>query len=129
MKLLTMALLICLLVISFVQYGCRYDKPAIVTPVVCDTTNITFSGKVQPTLATNCLLSGCHLGNNPPNGVFLDTYTHVKAQLVLVNGTPLLLGVIKHLSGFTPMPKDKAMLDACDITKIEMWIAKGAINN
>jgi len=124
MKLLTLALLICLLVISFMQYGCRYDKQLLAPVVLCDTSNVKFKTTVQPILITNCLIvGGCHGDASPPNGVFLNTYAGVTAQL------PKLLGVIKHLPGFDPMPKGKDPLNSCDISKIERWILNGAKND
>ena len=127
-KLASLILMIPIIFFSFIQSGCRHDKPLLIN-IPCDTANITFSGSVMPILNTNCRLSACHVGSNPPNNVFLDSYTHVKAQLYLVNGTPELLGVITHTVGFTPMPKNSAMLDTCSIYKIKKWIADGAPNN
>jgi hypothetical protein len=40
-----------------------------------------------------------------------------------------LLGSLKHLSGFSAMPKNASQLSLCDITAIEKWIAAGYPNN
>jgi len=40
-----------------------------------------------------------------------------------------LFGAITHNPSRSPMPKDGAKLDTCSITKIKIWIDKGALNN
>jgi hypothetical protein len=120
--------IIAIIFFATMQSACRHDKPIVIN-IPCDTAHITFSGSVMPILNNNCRLSGCHVGNNPPNNVSFDNYSAVKAQLYLVNGTPELLGVITHAVGFTPMPKNSTMLDTCSIYKIKRWIADGAPNN
>jgi hypothetical protein len=126
-KLLFVAIIMFLMFIAFTESGCRYDKQL---DIPCDTRDtVSFRSYVMPILTNNCTLSGCHSGSNPPNGVFLDNYQHVKDQLVPVNGTPKLLGVIRHDPGFVPMPQGRAQLDICTIAKIKKWIDEGAKDN
>ena len=65
---------------------CTYNNEQTLYPVLsnsCDTTNITFSGKVAPIFKANCL--SCHgnaavaAGNG--GGVKLEDYSDVKANL------------------------------------------------
>ncbi|MCK7534432.1 MAG: hypothetical protein MZV63_27140 [Marinilabiliales bacterium] len=37
-------------------------------------------------------------------------------------GNGALLGAIKHLQGYSPMPKDASQLDSCKIRQIEIWL-------
>jgi mono/diheme cytochrome c family protein len=94
----------------------------------CDTIGtISFSSQVNPIIRGNCI--GCHNSTQANGGVILEGYAQVAAYAqTLRNGTPVLLGVIKRLSGFQPMPPGFS-LSTCDISKIELWIEQGAVNN
>ena len=127
-KLLLVVPGILIIFFALIQSGCRHDKPLFIY-APCDTAHITFSGSIKPILSASCSISGCHSGSNPPNGINLENYSGVKSQLYLVNGMPELVGVITHTSGFSPMPKNSAMLDTCSIYKIKKWIAGGAPDN
>jgi len=89
----------------------------------CDTTNVTFSGSVQPIIQTYCTV--CHSGNPPQGDVDLSTYAGVKARIA----GNTLVGVIEHQSGFSPMPKGGNKLSDCNIAKIKKWVALGAKND
>ena len=89
----------------------------------CDTTNVTFSGTVWPTLENNCV--GCHSGNTPSGGILLTNYNEVVA--IAVNGK--LQGAINHQPNFSPMPKNGNKLSDCSIREIEIWIENGTPNN
>jgi mono/diheme cytochrome c family protein len=106
--------------------GCYYDKketlyPAPAGSTNCDTTSVTYSGKVQPILATSCV--GCHNSGNAQGGYDLSSHTGVS------NSSARLLGSIKHSSGFSAMPKNAPKLGDCQILIIEKWLANGAPNN
>jgi hypothetical protein len=125
-KVLSITIITLIIFILSMQSGCRKDMQ--LPDASCDTVH-TFKDAVMPILTTNCRLSGCHIGSNPPNGVSFNTYAEVKSQLALFNGIPKLLGVIRHDNGFDPMPKDSPKLDTCSIYKIRRWIEDGAQNN
>ena len=95
----------------------------------CDTTGtIEFSVQVWPVIQANCV--GCHSSALASGDVNLDGYAHVKTYADLQrNGTPVLIGSIKHLNGFFPMPQVGNKLPDCDIRQIELWIAQGKVNN
>ena len=94
-----------------------------IEPAVCDTTNVTFSGTVHPIITANC--NGCHSGNRPSGG--RDFTTHQGITAAVNDG--LLLGTIRHESGFIAMPKNAAKLSSCNITIIEKWVIAGMPNN
>ncbi len=91
--------------------------------VACDTAHVTLSGSVIPILDNYC--NGCHGGGSPSAGINLTNYTGVKTSAA--NGS--LLGSVKWSSGYSAMPKGSNKLSACNIAKIEKWIALGAKND
>jgi len=94
----------------------------------CDTVNpIEFSAQVKPIIDGYCV--GCHNASSSNGGVNLNGYAQVKKYAeTLRNGTPLLVGTIRHRSGFKAMPPSSA-LDECSIRKIELWIEQGKLDN
>jgi hypothetical protein len=99
-----------------------------VTPPACDTVNMKFAANIQPIFNANCV--SCHNNVISNLGVRLDTYDGVKQQATRVrNNLSVLLGVITHASGFTPMPYNRPKLSDCDINKIKAWINRNSPNN
>lgn len=104
--------------------GCYYDvQEELVLQTNCDTANVMFQKDVVPILESNCYT--CHSINASLGGVTLEGYDNVST--VAQDGR--LYGAINHLSGFSPMPKDAAQLDECNLAKINKWISNGALNN
>ena len=109
--------------------GCYYHNEEELYPgggQVCDTTAVTYSGSVLPVLQANCMI--CHSTSaNAANGgsINLEDFSLLKD---LVDGGNLY-GAITHSPLHVPMPKDRAKLDTCSISKIKIWIDGGAINN
>ena len=93
------------------------------TAATCDTTNVTYSVSITPILQTYC--TGCHSGSSASGGVDLTSYTNVLAQVN--NGK--LWGDVSHSTGYNAMPLGGAILSACDLNMINVWIKKGAPNN
>ncbi|MDP2174398.1 MAG: hypothetical protein Q8K70_00660 [Bacteroidota bacterium] len=91
----------------------------------CDTSNMTYSTHISPILKSNCALSGCHNSASKSAGYAYETYNEIKASVN--NGR--LMGSIRHLSGFSNMPKGGSKLSDCNINKIQAWINKGALDN
>lgn len=111
-------------------YGCYYDNEETLygkPNSVCDTTNVTYSGSVQPIIQTWCL--GCHSNQQVSQGAgggnHLEGYANLR--VFALNGR--LLGAVEHRPGFSPMPKYGNKLDSCSIAKIKIWVTKGALNN
>lgn len=88
----------------------------------CDTINMSYSANVAPIMSGSCV--SCHSGNAPSGNIALETYSDVKAQAD--NGK--LLGSIKHLAGYSPMPKGQSKLSECDINIVDAWIKQGTKN-
>ena len=104
--------------------GCYNDKEEYLYPdTVCDTAAVKFSTSVLPVLSSNC--NSCHGGNTPSASIKLDTYTGVKQQVD--NGR--LWGSVSHSTNYSPMPKNGTKLINCNLAKIRIWIAAGALNN
>jgi Planctomycete cytochrome C len=88
---------------------------------VCDTTNVTFSGKVWPIIQNAC--SGCHSGTSPALGISLTSYAQVDA--IVTDGR--LIKAIRRTLSF-PMPPSYT-LPYCNERTIEIWVNAGAPNN
>ena len=84
---------------------------------------MTYTADIKPIIQSACF--SCHGNGQSQNGINFDTYAGVKA--VVDNGK--LIGAITHASGFSPMPKGGAKLSDCNISKIQDWISRGALNN
>ncbi len=116
-------LLIFLLLLLGVQ-SCYYDVEEEIYPSTeCMTTDVTYSTVVLKIIQKNCYQ--CHDEANNFGGVTLEGYDNLKGFV----DNNQLLGVIRHESGFSPMPQNRAKLLDCDIEKIETWISAGALNN
>ena len=92
---------------------------------VCDTATVTFSGTIKPIIDQHCALSGCHDGSNASTWTMQD-YNSIITYCVSTNK---LIGSIKHESGFVAMPQGAPKLDDCTISKFEVWVNSGAMNN
>ncbi len=114
-------------IVLLVLSACYYDNEQDLYPVdpnsTCDTLNVTYSGAIVPVLQAQC--NGCHSGAVPAGGIKTDNYTDVKA--LVDNGK--LMGSIKQTAGYSPMPKGGNKLSDCDISKFDIWIKNGALNN
>ncbi len=89
----------------------------------CDTTSATYSKQINPLLAAWC--TGCHNQGSAGGGFDLTNYSGVVTAIQ----NNKLLGSIKHLKGFIPMPQNSSALSACDIGTVQKWINEGYPNN
>jgi hypothetical protein len=107
--------------------SCYYDSEEALYPVLnsaCDTTNVTFSGKIVPLLANNCL--SCHsnvTAAGSGNGIRLENYADVQTRAAAIAGS------IKQTGTYSAMPKNGGKLKACLITQFDLWVSKGMLNN
>jgi len=107
--------------------SCYYDSEEALYPSLnsaCDTTNVTFSGKIAPMLANSCL--SCHSNATAAgsgNGIRLENYADVKTRATA------LAGSIKQTGTYSPMPKNGGKLKACLITQFDIWVKNGMLNN
>jgi len=89
----------------------------------CNITTVSFQVNVKPIIDANCVV--CHSAADAAGSLNFESYSgvHVPAN----DGR--LVGSIKHLAGFIPMPEFAPKLSDCDIMKIETWVKQGALNN
>ena len=92
-------------------------------PDICYTEDVSFSADIFPIMESNCI--SCHNATDLTAGIDLSDYSKIKS----LAETNLLLGVIKHNDGFARMPLNASKLSDCDISKLEVWIEKGFMNN
>lgn len=115
------------LLILVIAGSCYYDSEEALYPSLnpgCDTTAVTFSGKIVPILANNCL--SCHsnataVGSG--NGIRLENYADVKSRATAVAGS------IKHTGPYSPMPKNGGKLNSCLISQFDIWVRTGMPEN
>ena len=113
-------LLICMVALS----ACYYDSEEALYPASeCVTTNMSYQNNIVPILQRNCYV--CHSAAANTANVTLEGH----GSLMQFVNSGQLLGAINHASGFTPMPQNAPKLIACEIAKIEQWVADGAPNN
>lgn len=104
--------------------GCYYDVEEEIYPRTgCQTEDLSYTRDIAPLLQRQCL--DCHRASANFGNVTLEGYDNVLRYVE----SGQLLGVIRHEPGFSPMPKDRPQLVACEIEKIETWIADGAPDN
>jgi hypothetical protein len=107
--------------------SCFYDNEEALYPSynsTCDTTNVTYSGKVFPILANNCL--SCHSNAMAPsagNNIALENFTDVSSR------TAAISGAINHTGSYSPMPKSGSKLKACLTSTFDIWVRNGKLNN
>lgn len=108
----------------FVLPGCYYDiEEELYGSSVCDTSAVTYSLSVKPIIDASC--NSCHSTASAQGGIILDSHSALKGYA----DSGQLLGVIRHESGYSPMPKGGSKLSDCNIVTIEKWVAAGSPNN
>ena len=104
--------------------GCYYDNEEDLYPnSFCDTANVTYTASILPIIQANCATPGCHVSGGSGNGNF-TVFADVSAKV----SDGRFLSTVRREAGVLAMPPD-GPLRACDVTKIEIWIANGAPNN
>lgn len=106
--------------------GCAYEKAdEIATPrVVCTTPSVvSYSISISPILDRNC--RSCHNVALLTGGVNLEDFAVLKQHI----NSGVLMGNVKHLPGYMPMPQNAAKLSDCDIDLLQKWVDAGAPNN
>ena len=111
--------------------SCKYNVESELYPTksttTCDSSTAKFSTFVSPLMASKCATSGCHNTISASAGVNLDGYTNIK-NYISRNSTAFF-GSIKHSAGFSRMPQGGSKLAECDITKLQLWVNAGLLNN
>jgi mono/diheme cytochrome c family protein len=83
---------------------------------------VTYPGTVYPIFQANCIT--CHSQPIPAAGIDLNNFEDV--AFIAQNGA--LMGAIKHLSGYVPMPQNGPSLTNCEIGLIQKWINDTTFN-
>lgn len=106
----------------FFVTGCYYDNEEELYPqTTCDTTNVTFSGTVQPIIDQYCI--SCHSGAGPSGGLQLENYSQISS-----NANNILTRISLPADDPALMPPGQK-LDECTVLKIQKWIEEGTPNN
>lgn len=115
------------LLLTLTVTACYYDSEEELYPGTsggnCDTANITFSGTIQPILASNC--NSCHNASMANGGVITDNYN----SLIVHVNSGVFGKAVNHQLGAVPMPQNSPKLPQCELLKINAWINAGAPNN
>lgn len=116
-------ILVAILAISLTVSGCYYDneEDLYLGNSTCDTSNVTYATSVAPVFAGYC--NSCHSGSSPSGNIKTDSYSSVVTNITRIRGS------INHQSGFQAMPQNGGSLSSCDLTKIDIWIRQGMLNN
>jgi hypothetical protein len=103
--------------------SCYYDKEDVLYPSTpCDTTSVTYSGKVANIITTRCNSSAaCHGSGSTYSD--LTNYANLKAKID--DGT-----FANRVFSVKDMPKlGSAPLTSCEYNTLQSWVNKGALNN
>ena len=105
----TISLLIVLSIIIITS--CYYDSEEALFPdTKCDTSNITYSGKIKSLMDSYCI--SCHASQVP----ILTTYDAVSSN------SDRIYGDMAHLPGYDWMPKNSSTtIDTCLIKQFDIW--------
>ncbi|MBX0291183.1 hypothetical protein K3G63_12070 [Hymenobacter sp. HSC-4F20] len=117
--------LLCAL-LAFLLGSCAYDKAdEIAGPKVPCTTPevVSYTLSISPLLDRNC--RSCHNAVLVTGSVNLQDFSVI--QKYIRSGE--LMGNVKHLPGFNPMPQGGNKLSDCDIELLQKWVDAGAPNN
>jgi len=111
------------ILLAFSLNSCYNDSEEELYPgsTTCNTANVTYSNSIAPIFALNC--NSCHSSSNPSGNIVVDNYASAKANMSRIRGA------VNHQSGYSPMPKNAGQLSACELTKIDIWIAQSMPNN
>ena len=112
--------------------SCYYDVeselyPNSGTTTACDTATAKFAVFVSPLLTSKCATSGCHSAASSSAGINLEGHTAMKNYIS--RNQSAFFGSINHSSGFSAMPKGGSKFSTCDISKLQIWVNAGMLNN
>lgn len=101
--------------------SCNKDK---VEDQVVDCPNeISYASDIATILSTSCNTAGCHNAASGASGYIFENHSQVS------DNAAIILNVIRHEAGFSPMPKNGAKLSDDQINKVACWIQQGKLNN
>ena len=122
LKLKNLSSLILLVACSLVIFSCEKDEDS--DPMDCVTENLTYDNWAGEFISSTCALSGCHAEGTTAT---FEMFNYATTSVAV--GFGRISGAINREQGFSAMPKDRAKLSDCNISKMEAWIADGAPEN
>jgi hypothetical protein len=108
----------------FFFFSCYYDNEEALYPNLnssCDTTNVTFSGTIEPILNNNCY--SCHSDANAAFG----GNVHLQSATDVISMSSRIAVAIKRTGAFPMPPSGK--LNSCAISQFDLWVKKGTPDN
>lgn len=110
----------------FIFTSCTYDNAEEFFPEEnCGIEEVFFQKDILPLFNLHCNNNVCHGGSFPQARVSLISF----AGVVKVAKDGRLMGTVRHLDGFNPMPVNGEKLSNCEIEKIQTWINNGTPEN
>lgn len=83
---------------------------------------ISFSTQIEPMMNQNCSTSGCH-DVSSAGGYNLGGHANIAANATII------LNVLRHENGLTPMPLGSAQLNDSLIQQFQCWVNQGLEDN
>lgn len=108
----------------FFFVSCYYDNEEALYPNLnssCDTTNVTYSGTIEPILNNNCY--SCHSDANAASG----GNVRLQSAANVISNSSKIAVAIKRTGSF-PMPP-AGRLNSCAVSQFDIWVNKGTPNN
>jgi hypothetical protein len=111
------------LAVGIAFLSCEKDKVDIsnVKPE-CEEDTVSYMNVIEPMILQNCSTSGCHDASQA-GGYTFDDHSNISAN------ADIILNVIDHNSGFTPMPLGQPKLPHNLIEDFDCWIYQGKLEN
>lgn len=98
-------------------YACGSQKN---TGTECGSFLTTYHTNVKPIIDNNCANS-CHSAASHAAGIDLSTYSSLKA----VASQPKFIGSVRHLAGFSAMPKKAPKMADSTVQVLSCWVKNG----
>ncbi|WP_400192836.1 hypothetical protein [Hymenobacter sp. B81] len=106
--------------------SCAYDNAEDIAgpaPECTPPAEVSYVQHITPLLNRNCY--ACHNSALQSGNVNLQDFGQLQQQA----RSGVLLGNVKHLPGYKPMPQGGAKLSDCDIALLQRWVEAGTPNN
>ena len=118
-------LIVSFIICSVFLHSCtkQNEEDILMDYIYCSDSIVSYQNNISPILNRDCV--PCHNSTSAEANVALDTYERV--QFFAASGA--LLAVVKHESGFTPMPQGEPQWNWCKINTLQKWIEQGMLNN
>lgn len=120
------------IILLLVVWGCKKEKVKV---------NSCYPAEVEAILTNNCATSGCHVGNQPPENLNLETWNDLfkgsDFGSIVIPEYPDWSHLFQHMNTFADLgvqaeprmpPSPEEALGRQDILAIKSWIESGAPN-